>query len=104
MSTWTILRAPSTMTGIGTDSEPCPARSSRMGPATGVACCSSTAESNSTLRRIIGAGWDCLFDVAEVWFDRAADLDGQGISGAVAGSSGRQADPAFAYAIFLDVG
>src|ERR1700733_4804983 len=42
--------------------------------------------------------------VAEIRFDRAMDLDRQRIAVAIPGVAGGDADPAFADAIFLDIG
>src|SRR5689334_22687173 len=42
--------------------------------------------------------------IAEIRLDRTVDLDGQRIAVAVLGIAGGDADPAFADAVFLDIG
>src|SRR5690606_5461775 len=55
-------------------------------------------------RRSVGSDAFCAALVPEIGFDRALELDGHRVAEAIAGLAGRDADPALAHAIFLDVG
>src|ERR1700733_8417804 len=70
--------------------------------ATPGAICRCRPACNTSTRWLAGERGEPLR--LEIRLDRAGELDGQRIAVAVLGLAGRDADPAFADAIFLDVG